>query len=234
MSRIIAATDEEKLSYIDEMAALMTESERKEFCEKSEVLYFDRDEPVYTCGGLSDNFHCLVSGHLRLSYVYPDGRKRIVSLLQPFHIFGLRPYLARKNFMFETSTIDEVILCRIPNADIMKLFFQNRCLAQYMLEQAADTTFGLEQRLLVMMGKHLRGRMAYILLYLKKSVGRFDGRWYIDVDLRREDLAGMADMTTANAIRTLSAFVSEGLITLDRRKIIINDVEGLRRISEIE
>ena len=103
-----------------------------------------------------------------------------------------------------------------------------------MLEQAADSTFGLEQRLLVMMGKHLRGRMAYILLYLKKSVGRFDGRWYIDVDLRREDLAGMADMTTANAIRTLSAFVSEGLITLDRRKIIINDVEGLRRISEIE
>lgn len=216
------------------MAALMTESERKEFCEKSEVLYFDRDEPVYTCGDLSDNFHCLVSGHLRLSYVYPDGRKRIVSLLQPFHLFGLRPYLARKNFMFEASTIDDVILCRIPNADIMKLFFQNRCLAQYMLEQAADTTFGLEQRLLVMMGKHMRGRMAYILLYLKKSVGRFDGRWYIDVDLRREDLAGMADMTTANAIRTLSAFVSEGLITLDRRKIIINDVEGLRRISEIE
>ena len=234
MSKSIAKTDEEKLSYLGEMAALMTESERREVCGHLEVLQFDKDEPVYACGSLSDNFHCLVSGHLRLSYVYPDGRKRIVSLLQPFHIFGLRAYLARKNFMFETSAIDEVILCRIPNEQIMKLFFHNQALAHFMLEQAADSTFGLEQRLLVMMDKHLRGRMAYILLYLKKSVGQFDNRWVIDIDLRREDLAGMADMTTANAIRTLSAFCSEGIITMEYRKIIINKLSELEKISQIE
>jgi hypothetical protein len=40
-------------------------------------------------------------------------------------------------------------------------------------------------------------------------------------------------MTTSNAIRTLSTFVDEHIITLDGRKIKIIDEEKLRKISKI-
>ena len=41
--------------------------------------------------------------------------------------------------------------------------------------------------------------------------------------MAREDLANMSNMTTSNAIRTLSQFASEGIISLDGRKIKMLD-----------
>jgi CRP-like cAMP-binding protein len=47
----------------------------------------------------------------------------------------------------------------------------------------------------------------------------------------RAELANLANMTTSNAIRTLSAFVSEGLIEVNKRKITIINVSALNHIS---
>ncbi|MEE0084627.1 MAG: helix-turn-helix domain-containing protein, partial [Paludibacteraceae bacterium] len=55
----------------------------------------------------------------------------------------------------------------------------------------------------------------------------------IGIYLSREDLASLSNMTTSNAIRTLSSFVQEKIITMDGRKIKIVDMEQLKRISKI-
>jgi hypothetical protein len=44
-------------------------------------------------------------------------------------------------------------------------------------------------------------------------------------------LAGFANMTASNAIRTLAAFDSEGLIALDGKKIRILNESQLRKVS---
>ena len=48
--------------------------------------------------------------------------------------------------------------------------------------------------------------------------------------LPREDLANMSNMTTSNAIRTLSQFAQEGLVDVDGRHIKILDEKALERI----
>ena len=55
----------------------------------------------------------------------------------------------------------------------------------------------------------------------------------ISIFLSREDLANLSNMTTSNAIRTLSNFASETLIAIDGRKIKIIDEEELSKISRI-
>ena len=69
--------------------------------------------------------------------------------------------------------------------------------------------------------------------FLKDTYGlERDGKT-IDIHLSREDLAGLSNMTTSNAIRTLSNFASEGIVSLEGRSIRIIDEEGLKRISRI-
>ena len=51
--------------------------------------------------------------------------------------------------------------------------------------------------------------------------------------MSREDLANMSNMTTSNAIRTLSQFAGEGLLAIDGRKIKLLDEEELTRISRL-
>ena len=55
----------------------------------------------------------------------------------------------------------------------------------------------------------------------------------LSIYLSREDLANMSNMTTSNAIRTLSAFAQEKIIAIDGKKIKIIDGESLEKISKI-
>ncbi len=50
--------------------------------------------------------------------------------------------------------------------------------------------------------------------------------------MAREDLANLSNMTTSNAIRTLSSFVSEKILLVDGRRIRIMNEAQLRKISK--
>ena len=39
-------------------------------------------------------------------------------------------------------------------------------------------------------------------------------------------------MTTANSIRTLSAFVKDGIVKTKRRKIWINNIKALKKVQQ--
>ncbi len=50
--------------------------------------------------------------------------------------------------------------------------------------------------------------------------------------MAREDLANLSNMTTSNAIRTLSCFVNEKILIVDGRRIKIMNESALRKISK--
>ena len=92
--------------------------------------------------------------------------------------------------------------------------------------QADERTVNLTQ-------KHIRGRLAESLLFLRDSYGLEEDGSTLSIYLSREDLANLSNMTTANAIRTLSAFASERLVAVDGRKIKILEEEKLAKISRM-
>ena len=80
--------------------------------------------------------------------------------------------------------------------------------------------------------KHIRGRLAEALLLMKEKYGVEEDGMTLAVYLSREDLAHLSNMTTSNAIRTLSAFAQEGVIAIDGRKIKFINVDELQTISD--
>jgi CRP-like cAMP-binding protein len=80
--------------------------------------------------------------------------------------------------------------------------------------------------------KHIRGRLAEALTLLIDSYGYEDDGETLKIYLAREDIANLSNMTTSNAIRTLSSFVQEKTITVDGRRIKIMNETALRNISK--
>ena len=72
-----------------------------------------------------------------------------------------------------------------------------------------------------------------LALFLKENYGVEGDGSTLSVFLSREDLANLSNMTTSNAIRTLSAFASEKLVAIDGRRIKIVQEDELRRISSM-
>ena len=74
--------------------------------------------------------------------------------------------------------------------------------------------------------------MSEALLRLKSDYGTEDDGKTLAISISREDLANLSNMTTSNAIRTLSSFAADGLIATNGHKISILAEEDLRKISK--
>jgi CRP-like cAMP-binding protein len=69
-------------------------------------------------------------------------------------------------------------------------------------------------------------------MLLLDNYGYEDDGATLRIYMAREDIANLSNMTTSNAIRTLSSFAQERIITVDGRRIKIINEEALRNISK--
>ena len=124
-------------------------------------------------------------------------------------------------------------ICLIPMPVIMDLLKENNELALFFIRQLSIDLGIADERTVNLTQKHIRGRLAESLLFLKDSYGLEEDGYTLSIYLSREDLANLSNMTTSNAIRTLSNFAAEKLIAIDGRKIKILEEDKLKKISKI-
>jgi CRP/FNR family transcriptional regulator, polysaccharide utilization system transcription regulator len=121
----------------------------------------------------------------------------------------------------------------IPKEVLLKLVHQNNALANVFIVLLAIDLGVSDARQVNLTQKHIRGRLAESLIFMRDNYGLEEDGATINVYLSREDLANLSNMTTSNAIRTLSMFVSERVIAMDGRRIKIIDEDKLRKISRL-
>jgi CRP-like cAMP-binding protein len=121
----------------------------------------------------------------------------------------------------------------IPLNILEQLIKENNNLAMFFISELSTHLGASDERTVSLTQKHIRGRLAESLLFLKDSYGVEEDGYTLSIYLSREDLASLSNMTTSNAIRTLSIFASEKLIAIDGRKIKLINEERLRKISRI-
>ena len=128
--------------------------------------------------------------------------------------------------------LKDAVVCAIPANRIYAYMKSNTALADFFLRLLSFDVIDSDARYVRFSQKHLRGRLSETLLYLAHYFGLKDDGQTLSVDLSREDLANFSFMTTANAIRTLSAFASEKLVELKQREIKLLDIEQIRFVRE--
>ncbi|MCK5170853.1 MAG: Crp/Fnr family transcriptional regulator, partial [Bacteroidales bacterium] len=140
---------------------------------------------------------------------------------------------AEQNYLASAEAIEDCVICTIEKETLYKILSANSELSFSIIRSLASELGFSNNRTVTLTQKHIRGRLAESLLFLKDTYGIEDDEATIKVYLSREDIANLSNMTTSNAIRTLSTFASEKIIALDGRKIKILDLKGLERISEL-
>lgn len=116
---------------------------------------------------------------------------------------------------------------------IISLIQENAELAMFFIRQLSIDLGISDERTVSLTQKHIRGRLAESLLFLKDTYGVEEDQCTLSIYLSREDLANLSDITTSNAIRTLSNFAAEKLIIIDGRKIKLIEEDKLKKISKI-
>ena len=124
-------------------------------------------------------------------------------------------------------------LASLPVSLLIQIVQKNSNLALFFIRKLSEALVQADERTVSLTQKHIRGRLAEALLFLKECYGLEEDGYTLSIYMSREDLANLSNMTTSNAIRTLSAFAAEKLIVIDGRKIKIIQEKELERISKL-
>lgn len=224
---------DEFMSELDDFITLLNEEQRHEFISNMSIEHFKKNDMIYREGEVPQYMHCLVRGKVKLYKEGVGGRIQIMRVIKPVGFFGYRAYLANENYVNAAGAFENCSICMIPIELIEKWMQENNALALYFVKLLAVELGVSDKRTVNLTQKHIRGRLAEAILFLYDSYGVDEDGITMAVCLSRDDLASLSNMTTSNAIRTLSAFANENLIELEGRRIRILDIETLKKISKI-
>jgi CRP-like cAMP-binding protein len=193
--------------------------------KKGDIIYKEGEQPI----GLI----CLSEGKVKVFKEGVGGREQIIRMAKPVGFIGYRALFAEDVYNSSAVAIEDSVVCIIDKKIMFKTIRSNPDLAMNIIKYMAEELGFANNRTVTLTQKHIRGRLAESLIFLKETYGLAEDNATIKVYLSREDIANLSNMTTSNAIRTLSTFAAEKVIAIDGRKIKILDLKKLEKISEL-
>ena len=192
--------------------------------KKNQIIYAEKDQP--------EMLWCLLKGKVKMYKSGIGDRVQILRLYRPVQYFGYRAYFAREPYVSSAAAFEPSTLGAVPMEIVEDIIHKNNDLAMFFIHELSRNLGGSDTKIVNLTQKHIRGRLADSLLLLADNYGLEDDGSTLKIYMSREDLANLSNMTTSNAIRTLTAFVTEKLIIVDGRRIKIINEPQLRKISK--
>lgn len=170
-------------------------------------------------------------GHAKLAYTDAEGRQVTVMLLNPGDIFGALPGKEEGGFGEHVTMITSCCVAKISRQKFDQVLRKYPDIAFKVTNANFDRIHRLQVRLAEYMTMSAEARLALILLELDKVVGRDceEGR-EIEVPISHQDLGELIGSTREMVSHLLRRFRESGLVQTMRQKVILSDLDGLRRM----
>ncbi len=207
------------LPYFSGLAPAELDSVRKFIFEKvaarGELLLFE--------GEPAEALYFVVSGVVKVFKLSPDGKEQILQLIRPGESFNDVPVFGGGTNLASVQALGPVVLCGLSKSDLEVILRDYPQVARNVIEVLSRRVQQLLSLVEDLSFRHVTGRVAKILL---EHAGDGAGG---GMRLTQQEMAAMAGTAREMVGRALKALEGEGIIRLERHRIIITDREALTR-----
>ena len=200
---------------------------------EKESTHYKKGQIIFYEGTQPRGLYVVVSGKIKISKLGSNAREQIVRLAKPGDILGYRSLLSGGSYFASAATLEDSSVCFIPKSLVFDLLNKDASLSMKMMRQLTVDLAQAEHRMVEMVQKPVRDRLAEALLLLKEVYGLEEDDQTLKVTLTREDLANLIGTTTETTIRILSEMKDEGIIRLERKRILLTDIPRLVKASQL-
>lgn len=199
-------------------------------CSRSEIAAYEKDALIFHQGDTPRKLLVLLEGAVAVGNDSSSGKRSIVATFdQPGELFGeVFLFLSKGEYDHYAQAITPAKVLQIP-----KEFLYHTCgedcahhqtMISNMLSILARKAYFLNQRLQIVSCATLRQKIAKVLLQNRAPNGR------VNLPMNREELADFLNTARPSLSRELMRMQEEGLITVDRRAILVPDDEALQEL----
>lgn len=184
---------------------------------------YARNACILRAGELTDALYILLAGRARVLIDDGDGREVILNVLGP-NEFGEMSLVDAQPRSATVEALDACELLYISKSAFMSCLKGNFDAAMLMLRHVVGRLREADRKIASLALMDVYGRVARLLMEHAREI---DGRWVVEPG--SEQISRMVGASREMVSRVLKDLREKGLVTRDKRKIIVLDRESIAR-----
>ncbi len=207
------------LTYCSGLSEAELDSIKRFFFEKA----VGKGEIILLDGEPAEALYFVVSGIVKIFKTSAEGKEQIITIVRPMQSFNDAPIIDGGSNQVSAQAMTPVVLYGMKNDSVKTVLRDYSKIAVNVSRVLSGQVRHLVSLIEDLSFKSVLSRVAKILL--EPSDGAAPAR------LTQQDMAAMAGTAREMIGRSLKALESEGVIRLERHRIIIADKKGLTEIA---
>jgi len=204
---------------------LLNQSKTTNQYKRKQIIFYE-GHPVV-------GIYFIRSGKVKLYKTSLDGKQQILKIAQEGDVLGQASLFTEAPHSATAEVIDEASVCFLDKARFLTILHANPSVALKIIGRLSAELNRSEEQVLDLAYKSVRVRFVELLLTLKQNFGVAEqGGYRLEISLSREELAQTIGTTVETAVRLLSEFRTAGLISVDKKSILVQNPEKLLEFTE--
>mgnify|MGYP003607432199 FL=1 len=198
-------------------------------CKTSHTI--KKGDVIFEEGENVNGIYCIKDGICKLTKLSANGKDHIVKLVSKGELLGQRSMISDEPVNLSAVALEDMEVCFIPKTEVMGFFDKNNQFSMNVMRSICGDLKDADDHMVNLAQKTVKERLAETLLYLSDTFGKNEDN-SLKVQLSRDELASMIGTATESCIRLLSDFKKLDLIELNGKKIILKDINKLKKMAE--
>lgn len=205
----------------------------REITRRLRPRHFRRGEVIFHQGDAGDALHVIASGAVKIALPSPEGDEAIIATLRTGDFFGELALLDGGPHSATVAAVEATETLSLPRDVFLEMLNEHAGVRDALLKGLAAELRRLTGHVEELHFLDLAGRLAMRLVRVaEEQEAGATGERSLDWPYTQSDLAAMIGGTRQSVNRLLSDLVEEGLIRIERDRLIISDLEELARRGE--
>lgn len=193
---------------------------------------FVKGETLFSEGEKAAGFYLLSSGALKLCKISPDGREKVLHMVQPVETFAEAAFFGDGSYPAEARGVEKGEVLFFPRDSFMGLLERNPRFSMNLIASLSMLLRRFARQIEELSFADAPSRLASYLLDLadRKSTS-YQGRTYLELDMRKGELASRLGTVSETLSRTFKKLKDEEVIEVDGNKVTVLNMERLRAVA---
>ena len=202
---------EDEIAEIDRTTTLTT-------ARRGRIFYMPEDS--------SEVLFLLKQGRVQLYRISAEGKKLVIGTIGPGAVFGEMALIGQGMHNSFAEALEDCVLCVMSREQVERLLAAKPRVALRIFEALGRRLKDAEARLEEIGFRGIPARLASLLLQVADEQGGDT-----IVGFTHQDLSERIGTYRETTTQTLNGFRSQGLVEIGRKRIVILDRDGLRRLA---
>ena len=194
-----------------------------------------RHREIITEGRTYSELFVVLEGIAIRYRVSHDGRRQVLNVVLPGDFIGF-PACFFESALFSVAALTDTRVSSVPMTRLLSLFERHPRLAAILLWQFSCEAAMYAEHLTDIGRRSAVERVAHFLLELLtrfQAIGLAEDRSYA-MPLTQEIMGDLLGLSATHVNRSLRQLRDDGLVSIDGRRVVIGDFEGLAAVADFE